>query len=86
MPHPEERCLVFDVEVAVTEDPRAVMAAAVTSLAWYSWLPASQTSSVSWSQDLGVDLLEVRGKARSPPQVQHCSRASCQVLSDGVLR
>ena len=38
VPHPEERCLVFDVEVAVTEDPRAVMAAAVTSRAWYSWL------------------------------------------------
>ena len=38
VPHPQERCLVFDVEVAVTEDPRAVMAVAVTSQAWYSWL------------------------------------------------
>ena len=30
--------MVFDVEVAVTEDPRAVMAVALTSKAWYSWL------------------------------------------------
>ena len=35
---PLERCLVLDVEVAVTEDPRAVMATAVSDRAWYSWL------------------------------------------------
>ena len=35
---PLERCLVLDVEVAVREDPRAVMATAVSDLAWYSWL------------------------------------------------
>ena len=35
---PWERCLVLDVEVAVTEDPRAVMATAVSDQAWYSWL------------------------------------------------
>ena len=35
---PLERCLVLDVEVAVKEDPRAVMATAVSDLAWYSWL------------------------------------------------
>ena len=38
VPYPEERCLVFDVETAVREDPRAVMAVALTSRAWYSWL------------------------------------------------
>ena len=38
VPHPLENCMVFDVEVAVTEDPRAVMAVALTSKAWYSWL------------------------------------------------
>ena len=35
---PLERCLVLDVEVAVKEDPRAVMATAVSDQAWYSWL------------------------------------------------
>ena len=30
--------MVFDVEVCVTADPRAVMAVAVTSKAWYCWL------------------------------------------------
>ena len=35
---PLERCLVLDVEVAVREDPRAVMATAVSDCAWYSWL------------------------------------------------
>jgi len=36
--HPLEHCMVFDVEVCVTADPRAVMAVAVTPKAWYCWL------------------------------------------------
>ena len=36
--YPLERCMVFDVEVCVTADPRAVMAVAVTPKAWYCWL------------------------------------------------
>ena len=32
--YPLEHCMVFDVEVCVTADPRAVMAVAVTSKAW----------------------------------------------------
>jgi len=36
--HPLEHCMVFDVEVCVTADPRAVIAVAVTPKAWYCWL------------------------------------------------
>jgi len=36
--HPLEPCMVLDTEVCVSADPRAVMAVAVTSKAWYCWL------------------------------------------------
>ena len=36
--HPLEHCMVFDVEVCVMADPRAIIAVAVTPKAWYCWL------------------------------------------------
>ena len=57
-----------------------------TGLAWNSCRPASQTSSLSCSQLRGVDLLLSRGKASSPPHLQHSRLASLQVPTRTVLR
>ena len=46
--HPLENCMVFDVEVCVTADPRAVMAVAVTPKAWYCWLSPHLLNSTSF--------------------------------------
>lgn len=36
--HPSSQALVFDVEVCVKESPRPILAVAVSTLNWYSWV------------------------------------------------
>ena len=55
---PLERCLVLDVEVAVKEDPRAVMATAVSDRAWYSWLSPHLLSSTAFPSNPVVRIIQ----------------------------
>lgn len=36
--HPDDKALVFDVEVCVKESPRPILAVAVSTNSWYSWV------------------------------------------------
>ena len=36
--HPDDNALVFDVEVCVKESPRPILAVAVSTSSWYSWV------------------------------------------------
>jgi len=66
VPYPTERCCVFDVEVCVSEDPRAVMATAVTSDAWYSWLSPYLVTTESFPSSMSPSTMIPMGSDESP--------------------
>ena len=66
VPFPIEQCCVFDVEVCVTEDPRAVMAIAVTSGAWYSWLSPNLVQAESFPTTVNPCSMIPMGSDKSP--------------------
>nr|XP_006815395.1 PREDICTED: DNA polymerase subunit gamma-1-like [Saccoglossus kowalevskii] len=53
--YPEDRALVFDVEVCMTEGKLPTMAVAVSQNAWYSWCSEQITEDrFSWAQKIGL--------------------------------
>jgi DNA polymerase gamma 1 len=66
VPYPTEKCCVFDVEVCVIEDPRAVMAIAVTSEAWYSWLSPHLVHAESFPSTMSPCSMIPMGSDESP--------------------
>ncbi|XP_058283099.1 DNA polymerase subunit gamma-1 isoform X5 [Hylobates moloch] len=69
---PEERALVFDVEVCLAEGTCPTLAVAISPLAWYSWCSRRLVEErYSWTSQLSpADLipLEVPAAASSPTQ------------------
>jgi len=63
---PQEGAIVFDVETSVRTDPRAVMAVAVSHLAWYSWLSPYFLSNEGFPADVRMDSLIPLGSDSSP--------------------
>ena len=57
---------MFDVEVSVVTDPRAVMAVAVSRLAWYSWLSPHFLSGGGFPARVTPDTLVPLGADHSP--------------------
>jgi len=56
--HPREPAFIFDVEVSVKTDMRAVMAACVSDKAWYTWLsPYFLSTSHSFPSDITPDTM-----------------------------
>lgn len=68
--HPLEPAFVFDVEVSVKTDMRAVMAACVSDKAWYTWLsPYFLSASHSFPSPITPDTMIPLGSHSTTPKL-----------------
>ena len=64
-----ENCFVFDVEVSVLTDKRAVMASCISDKAWYTWLSPYLLSAQPFPETMTPDTMIPLGSSPDQPKL-----------------